>query len=48
MKKKLLTMLGCIAFGASFAENNLPRVEIFEPQGAIADSLFGAFVQGVS
>ena len=48
MKKKLLTMLGCIAFGASFAENDLPRVEIFEPQGAIADSLFGAFVQGVS
>ena len=41
-------MFGCIALSATFAQNTLPRVEIFEPQGEIADSLYGAFVQGVS
>ncbi|MBR5803309.1 MAG: hypothetical protein IKY31_03050 [Bacteroidaceae bacterium] len=46
MKKKLLTILGCIAFGTTFAQT--PRVEVFQPQGAIADSLYGAYVQGVS
>ena len=46
MKKKLLTILSCIAFGTVFAQT--PRVEVFQPQGAIADSLYGAYVQGVS
>ena len=48
MKKKLITMCGCMAMGAVFAQTDLPRVEVFEPQGDIADSLYGAFVQGVS
>lgn len=48
MKKKLLTILGCMALGSAMAQSDLPRVEVFEPQGDVADSLLGAFVQGVS
>ena len=48
MRKTLLKVLGCLTFGAVFAQNDLPRVEIFEPQGGIMDSLWGAWVQGVS
>lgn len=48
MKKKLLTMCGFMAIGTAFAQTTLPRVEVFEPQGDVADSLYGAYVQGVS
>ena len=48
MKKKLLTILGCMAFGSAMAQTDLPRVEVFEAQGAVFDSIPGSFVQGVS
>lgn len=49
MKKKLLTILGCVAFGSAMAQTDLPRVEVFEAQGAVLDSIIpGSHVQGVS
>lgn len=48
MKKQLLTWMGCLALGTAAMAQEMPRVEVFEPQGNVADSLFGAFVQGVS
>lgn len=45
MKKTLLTILGVVALTA-FAQT--PRVEIFELQGDLVDSLPGSTVQGVS
>ena len=48
MKKKLLTILGCMTFGSAMAQTDLPRVEVFEAQGAVFDSIPGSFVQGVS
>lgn len=48
MKKKLLTILGCVAFGSAMAQTDLPRVEVFEAQGAVFDSIPGSHVQGVS
>ena len=48
MRKTLLKLLSCLTFGVAFAQNDLPRVDIFEPQGGILDSLWGSWVQGVS
>lgn len=48
MKKQLLAWMVCLASGASVMAQNGSRVEVFEPQGALLDSLYGAFVQGVS
>lgn len=48
MKKQLLTILGCMALGTAYAQNDLPRVEVFEAQGAVFDSIPGSNVQGVS
>lgn len=46
--KKLLTILGCVALGTAYAQDDLPRVEVFEAQGAVLDSIPGSNVQGVS
>lgn len=46
--KKLLTILSCMALGTAYAQNDLPRVEVFEAQGAVFDYIPGSNVQGVS
>lgn len=46
MKKTLLTILGCVAALTTWAQT--PRVEVFQLQGALVDSLPGSVVQGVS
>lgn len=48
MKKNLLTILGCLAFSTVFAQTDLPRVEVFTPQGEVKDYIPGSNVQGVS
>ena len=48
MKKNLLTILGCLAFSTVFAQTDLPRVEVFTPNGEVKDFIPGSNVQGVS
>lgn len=48
MKKNLLTILGCLALSSVFAQTDLPRVEVFIPQGEVKDSIPGSNVAGVS
>lgn len=48
MKKNLLIIWGCMALGTVFAQTQLPRVEVFTPQGEVKDSIPGSNVQGVS
>ena len=48
MKKNLLIIWGCMALGTAFAQIQLPRVEVFTPQGEVKESIPGSNVQGVS
>lgn len=48
MKKNLLTILGCLTLSTALAQNDVPRVEVFEAQGDVLEKIPGSNVQGVS
>ncbi len=48
MKKNLLTICGYLVLSTAFAQTDLPRVEVFIPQGEVKDSIPGSNVAGVS
>ncbi len=48
MKKNLLIIWGCMTLSTAFAQTELPRVEVFTPQGEVFDLIPGSEVRGIS